>query len=131
LRPNLILRPQLFERLDAGLREGHQFTLISAPAGSGKTTLVAAWLQHADQPVGWLTLDRDDNDPLRFATHLIAARQRIDSAIGQAAQSMLDAQHFPPPEALMALLINDIATTPTACWCWTISTWPRRRRSTQ
>jgi LuxR family maltose regulon positive regulatory protein len=80
-------------------------------AGAGKTTLVAAWLQRTGRPATWLSLDRDDNDPLCFAMYLIAALQRVDSAIGQAAQSILEAQHLPPAEALMAPLINDIAET--------------------
>ena len=113
LRPHLVDRPQLFERLDAGLRLGRQLTLIAAMAGSGKTTLASAWLQRIDRPVGWLALDRDDNDPVRFATQLIDVLQRIDSGIGQAARSILEAQHPPAPEVLTAVLINDIAATST------------------
>jgi LuxR family maltose regulon positive regulatory protein len=113
-RPDLIDRPQLFERLDAGLRLGHQLTLISAMAGSGKTMLMAAWLRRIDRPAGWLAVDSDDNDVARFISQLIAALRRIDSSIGQAAQNLLEAQHPPSLESLTGLLINDIAATSTA-----------------
>ncbi|HET9221755.1 MAG TPA: AAA family ATPase, partial [Roseiflexaceae bacterium] len=114
LRPDLIDRAKLFERLDAGLRLGHQLTLISAMAGSGKTMLVAAWLRRIDRPVGWLAVDSGDNDPARFAAQLIAVLRRIGSSLGQAAQNVLEAQHPPDLESLIGLLINDIVVTSTA-----------------
>jgi LuxR family transcriptional regulator, maltose regulon positive regulatory protein len=110
MRPNLVARPQLIQQLDAGLRLERTLTLISAMAGSGKTTLATAWLQHVDRPVGWLSLDQDDNDLVRFMAHLIAVLKQINSAIGQAAQGVLEAQPIPSVESLVTLLINDIAT---------------------
>ena len=62
VRPELVSRPRLFERLNAGM--DRKLTLISAPAGFGKTTLVNAWLRNTDQPFAWVPLDRGDNDPL-------------------------------------------------------------------
>jgi LuxR family maltose regulon positive regulatory protein len=117
-RPNLVPRPRLIERLDAGLHLGHRLTLISAPAGFGKTTLVTDWLHGADGStpslsVAWLSLDEEDNDPARFFTYLIAALQKIDGDIGQATQSLLGAPQPPPVESLVTMLINDIAATPT------------------
>jgi LuxR family maltose regulon positive regulatory protein len=73
LRPNLVPRPHLVERLDEGLRLGRKLTLVSAPAGFGKTTLVSAWARTCDWPVAWLSLDEGDNDPVRFLTYLSAA----------------------------------------------------------
>ncbi len=80
IRPELVSRPRLIERLNAGL-DG-KLTLISAPAGFGKTTLVTEWLDEAERPFTWLSLDESDNDPVRFITYLVAALQRIDSKIG-------------------------------------------------
>jgi len=111
LRRELVPRPRLTERLEAGLRAGRKLTLIAAPAGYGKTTLASAWLAGAAQHVAWLSLDEGDNDPARFTAYLLAALQQIDPTIGQAAQAMLQAPPS-PPEALLSSLINDIAATP-------------------
>lgn len=113
VRPELVPRPRLIERLDEGLRLGHRLTLVSAPAGSGKTTLVTEWLHSADRPFTWLSLDEGDNDPLRFLTYLVAALQKVDGDIGQATQDLLQSPQLPPVETLMTALINDMAATPT------------------
>jgi LuxR family maltose regulon positive regulatory protein len=70
----------LIERLNAGLH--CKLTLISAPAGFGKTTLVTEWLNSGQRPFTWLSLDENDSDPARFFTYLLAALQRIDADIG-------------------------------------------------
>jgi LuxR family maltose regulon positive regulatory protein len=110
VRPELVLRPRLVERLNEGLHR--KLTLVSAPAGFGKTTLVTVWLSGVDRSPTWLSLDEGDNDPARFFAYLVAALQRIDTGIGQAAQAMLQAPQSPPPESLLTALINDIAATP-------------------
>ena len=69
IRPEMVPRPSLIERLNAGLQR--KLTLVSAPAGSGKSTLVSAWLQGGDRPYTWLSLDAGDNDPVRFLSHLV------------------------------------------------------------
>ena len=109
VRPELVSRPRLTERLNEGVTR--KLTLVSAPAGFGKTTLVTEWLNSAEHPFTWLSLDENDNDPARFFTYLLAALQRIDPNIGQAAQAMLQAPQPPPPESLLTSLINDIAAT--------------------
>jgi len=109
LRRTLVPRPRLTEQLDVGLQR--KLTLISAPAGFGKTTLVAEWLSATHQPVTWLSLDDADNDPARFLTYFIAALQKVDSAIGGTVQAMLQGPQPPSPEALLTALINDIAAT--------------------
>ena len=76
-RPNIVLRPRLIERLNEGLSAGCKLTLISAPAGFGKTTLVSEWVAGCERPVAWLSLDEGDNDPTRFLTYLVAALQTI------------------------------------------------------
>jgi LuxR family maltose regulon positive regulatory protein len=111
IRPELVPRPRLAELLNAGLHR--KLTLVSAPAGYGKTTLVSNWLSGVEGPSTWLSLDENDNDPARFLTYLLAALQRIDADTGQATQAMLQAPQPPPPEALLTNLINDIAATPT------------------
>ena len=110
VRPEMVPRPRLIEHLDAGLER--KLTLVSAPAGYGKTTLVSAWLRAADVPLAWLSLDEGDNDLVRFFTYLIAALQGIDAGIGQAVQGWLDAPQPPDLEQLVAALINDIAVAP-------------------
>jgi LuxR family maltose regulon positive regulatory protein len=75
--PNLVERPRLIERLNEGLRR--KLTLISAPAGFGKTTLVSEWVAGCGRPAAWLSLDEGDNDPTRFLTYLVAALQRVQA----------------------------------------------------
>src|SRR5512136_2897170 len=82
-RPNVVPRPHLMERLNAGLLAGRKLTLISAPAGFGKTTLVSEWIVDSKRPTAWLSLDEGDNNPTRFLTYFVAALQTIDEAIGK------------------------------------------------
>jgi LuxR family maltose regulon positive regulatory protein len=108
--PELISRPRLFERLNEGLTR--KLTLIAAPAGFGKTTLVSDWLQQVDLPAAWLSLDEGDNDPSRFLAYLVAALQRIEVQIGQSVQGMLESSSPPPPVSVMPVIINEIAAAP-------------------
>src|SRR5438874_11050452 len=73
LRPNVVSRPRLLERLHEGLQR--KLTLISAPAGFGKTTLVSEWVEGIERPTAWLSLAEGENDPARFLAYLIAALQ--------------------------------------------------------
>ena len=117
MRTNLVRRLRLLEHLNEGLGSGEAFerklTLVSAPAGYGKTTLVSDWLQEAGKPVAWLSLDEADNEPRRFLTYLIAALQKVDQSLGAAALAMLGAPQPPPFEAMLTALINELATCPT------------------
>ncbi len=84
-----VRRTRLIDRLEAGVsRPGHRLTLISAPAGFGKTTLVSDWLRPADggppRPVAWLSLDAGDGDPARFLAYLAAALQTVTPHVGAA-----------------------------------------------
>lgn len=103
-----VTRPRLLERLQTGLLEGHTLTLVSAPAGYGKTTLVTEWLNQVGKPFTWLSLDKGDDEPLRFYTYFVAALQRIDENIGKELTHALQAGQLPPLEALVASLVNDI-----------------------
>ena len=110
LRPNVVLRPRLIARLNAGLHR--KLTLIAAPAGFGKTTLVSAWVARCGRQVAWLSLDKADNDPTRFLTYLVAALQTIAPTIGAGVLGVLQSPQPPPTEAILTALLNDIATIP-------------------
>src|SRR3990170_4883470 len=81
IRDKLVARARLLDRLGAGLwQEGaswRRVTLLSAPAGYGKTTLIAQWLRELDCGLGWLSLDEADNDPTRFLAHLLETMQPV------------------------------------------------------
>ena len=99
----------MIERLDAGFRG--KLTLVSAPAGYGKTTLVSDWIARSEIPAAWLSLNVSDNDIARFLSYLIAALQQIDPGIGTAIQPILVADTNPPleTEQLLTMLVNDVA----------------------
>src|SRR5512136_2429744 len=109
LRADAVLRMRLLERLETGAREGRTLTLISAPAGFGKTTLISAWLQHGLRQSAWLSLDTSDNDPIRFWRYVIAALQTMDAGWGTAALAMLAAPQAPPLKSVVTALLNDVA----------------------
>ncbi|HTP11816.1 MAG TPA: hypothetical protein VMP08_26360, partial [Anaerolineae bacterium] len=111
-RADALLRSHLIERLETGARAGHTLTLISAPAGFGKTTLISAWLHDSGRPAAWLSLDQSDNDPIRFWRYVIAALQTIESRRGETALAMLSAPQTPPLESIITALINDLAAIP-------------------
>lgn len=109
LRSNLVSRPRLTDKLNAGMDD--RLILVSAQAGSGKTTLVREWLAQTKDPVTWISLDEADNDPRRFLLYLLAALRQINSGIGQAAEAMLRAPQLPPGEAILISLINELSRT--------------------
>ena len=111
-RPNLVLRSRLVQRLNEGLSSGSKLTLISAPAGFGKTTLVSEWLADNEDPVAWLSLDEGDNDPARFLTYLVAALQTIWANIGDAVLAVLQSSQPSSVEAILTALLNEITTIP-------------------
>src|SRR5262249_43676606 len=86
-RSHLVPRPRLIERLNEGLTR--RLTLISAPAGFGKTTLLSAWIPQCPRCVAWVSLDEGDNDPSRFWSYFISAVQMLDSQLGQSALRLL------------------------------------------
>ena len=103
---DLVPRPYLIERLNEGLPG--KLTLISAPAGFGKTTLASHWLGQLNLPAAWLTLDEDDNDLARFLTYFIAALQTIQPEVGTDVLALLQSSPLPPSHTLLTLLINDL-----------------------
>src|SRR3954447_426818 len=106
----VVLRPRLIEQLNAGLQR--KLTLISAPAGFGKTTLVSAWDAGCDRPVAWLSLDAGDSDPTRFLTYLVMAVRTLAPQIGAGVLGGLQSPQPPPTEPLLTALLNDISTLP-------------------
>src|ERR1700690_3218219 len=109
-RPKVVVRPRLIERLNQGLHR--KLTLISAPAGFGKTTLISEWLAGCDRPTAWLSLDEDDNDPIRFLTYLVAALQTVVPNTGEAVLGALQSPPPPATEPILTTLLNEIATLP-------------------
>ncbi len=109
LRSTNILRPRLVERLNEGLSANRKLTLISAPAGFGKTTLVSEWIAGCGRPAAWLSLDEGDNDPARFLTYLIAALQTIAPNIGAGSLAVLQSPQPPHIESILTALLNEIA----------------------
>jgi LuxR family maltose regulon positive regulatory protein len=106
-RANLVVRPRLFERVEAGLQ--HKLTLITAPAGFGKTTLLSAWRATAAGSAlrfGWVSLDPADNDPLRFWSYLITALDTLVPGIGATALALLQSPQPPPIESILTNVLN-------------------------
>jgi len=112
IRPNAVSRPRLIERLNGGLRGTPGVTLISAPAGFGKTTLVSEWITSCGQPVAWLSLDEGDNDLITFLTYLVAALQVIAPEMGAGVLAALQSPQPPPIESILTTLLNEITTIP-------------------
>jgi len=109
-RPKVISRPRLIERLDEGLHR--KLTLISAPAGFGKTTLVSEWVADCGRLTAWLSLDEADNDPTRFLAYLVAALQTVAANIGGGVVGALQSLQPPPTESILTALLNEITTLP-------------------
>ena len=132
-RTDLVARPQLLQRLDEGLTR--KMILVSAPAGFGKTTLLANWVQglaatlrlQVEGPQGsqnerrstnlrpsgvaWLSLDEGDNDPARFWSYLITALQNVDQRIGKNSRKMLSARQPASLESILTAFINEISSS--------------------
>jgi LuxR family maltose regulon positive regulatory protein len=106
-RKNFIDRRRILERLDEALT--HKLTLIAAPPGYGKTTLLSIWNRERDLPVAWLSLDGEDNDPFLFLRYLIVALQTIDPQVGNDSLSLLKSPQLSSYKAILSGLINDLA----------------------
>jgi LuxR family maltose regulon positive regulatory protein len=107
LRSDLVPRQHLYQYLDEGLTS--KLTLIAAPTGFGKSTLVIGWLTEIELPVAWLSIDPGDNDPARFWTYLIAAIQTVHPEIGVEARQIVSAPQLRSTEPVVISLINDVS----------------------
>jgi len=112
-RPRIVPRSRLIERLNEGLAKGCRLTLISAPAGFGKTTLVAACLADCGMPIAWLSLDKNDNQEERFLSYLAAALKEAHHTIGSKAAQIMAAAQPAQAEVVLTSLINDLDSTDT------------------
>jgi LuxR family maltose regulon positive regulatory protein len=110
LRSELVSRPRLIERLEMGLPG--KLTLVSAPAGFGKTTLLSEWVTQLRIPVAWLSLDKEDNDVVRLWTYLITALQMAKADLGEDVLRLLRAPRQPAARAVLTVLLNEMAALP-------------------
>jgi LuxR family maltose regulon positive regulatory protein len=115
-----VSRPRLVERLNLGLAQGHKLTLVSAPAGFGKSTLVTEWRYRIPDSAdskstcqnpkfGWLSLDEGDNDPVQFLSYLLAALQKIIPGIGETALASLNSPQPPSMPSVLTSVVNEFA----------------------
>jgi LuxR family transcriptional regulator, maltose regulon positive regulatory protein len=102
-----LARLQLAQRLDAGLQG--KLTLVCAPAGYGKSTLLGSWVQACEHPSAWLSLDEGERDPDQFVAYLTAALRSIADDLGDGALALAQARPRPSPEAVLVHLINRLA----------------------
>ena len=131
LRPFLVPRPHLIEKLNHGIQQGCKLTLVSAPAGFGKTTVVSSWIndfpltlnasssdtinQIADHNskivnrAAWLSLDEGDNDLNSFLIYFIAAMQTVEPDFGLEPLAALQSSAATNSEAVLMALLNEIA----------------------
>lgn len=109
-RPKAVLRPRLIAQLNDGLQR--KLTLISAPAGFGKTSLVSEWLSNTSRKTAWLSLDNSDNDLGHFLTYLVAALKTIAPTIGDGVLAALQSPQPPSIESLLTALLNEITAIP-------------------
>ena len=111
-RSDVVVRPRLVKQLYRALKR--PFTLVSAPAGFGKTTLLATALQNPERSLrfAWLSLDEEDGHPARFFQYLIAALQSVAPKLGAARVSLLGGLQMPMPKDMMGMLLHDIADVP-------------------
>jgi len=109
LRPQLVQRPRLNERLQEGLN--YKLVLISAPAGFGKTTLLSEWVYGSKPPINtaWISLDEGDNDPIRFWDYFIASIKKLQPDFGDSTRALLHTPQPPPVEELLTAIINELA----------------------
>lgn len=131
LRASRVWRPRLVARLSQGLDQ-RKLTLISAPTGFGKTTLLSEWLFQKDEgegmkeihpssfiphpfKVAWLSLDKDDNDLVRFLIYLVAALETVHPALGETILAIRQAAQPFPLEAVLTTLLNELAALSEAC----------------
>lgn len=111
-RPQVVRRSRLIERLNEGTQR--KLTLISAPAGFGKTTLVSEWVAGCGWPVAWLSLEEAESDPTRFLIYFVAAVQTIAPTVGTGVMEALQSTQPPLVESILTALLNEITTMPDA-----------------
>jgi LuxR family transcriptional regulator, maltose regulon positive regulatory protein len=109
-QPGFVPRPRLLDQLNDELVRG--LLLVCAPAGFGKTSLLADWAQRSQRPIAWLSLDTGDNDPARFWRHVVAALDQVRPGIAEQVGGLLGPPGPPSFDGLVTALINQLATQP-------------------
>jgi len=104
--PDLVDRLRLKQQLNRVFEA--RLTVISAPAGYGKTTLLGKWILERNLDVAWISLDERDNDPVRFWGYVLAALNSRQPSTGQVALGMLQSPQMPPVESILTSLLNDL-----------------------
>jgi LuxR family maltose regulon positive regulatory protein len=104
---SIVPRPRLVQRLNQDLH--HKLSVIAAPAGFGKTTLLSEWIPQSEQCITWVSLDEGDNDPTLFWAYFITALQMFRSNLGENALSLLQSPPPPQQQFILTTLINEIA----------------------
>ncbi|MFN8478345.1 MAG: LuxR C-terminal-related transcriptional regulator [Kouleothrix sp.] len=110
-RRSVVWRPRLLASISEGITQGHQLTLISAPAGFGKTTVIREWITAGDIPVAWISLDEGDGDPIRFLTYLVAALQTLIAGVGDSTLAALQSSQPVSISDVLTSLLNELAST--------------------
>ena len=108
VRPNIVQRARLVQQIETGINSNNKLTLVSAPAGFGKTTLISDWGNETRIPIAWVSLDGGDNDLTRFLGYCIAALRTIKSNIGDASLELQQSPHPPAVETVLTALINEL-----------------------
>ncbi|WP_335871485.1 LuxR C-terminal-related transcriptional regulator [Bacillus sp. 2205SS5-2] len=126
-REKAVVRRRLLQELNEGMNR--KLTLVSAPAGFGKTTIVSQWIQACNRPVAWLSLEKEESDPRVFLTYFIAAMQTLEKNVGVRAVSLLQSPQIPKMDMLLTSLLNDMNSLPYPFTlvlddCHTINTQP-------
>jgi len=108
LRNILVPREKVLGQLREGIRDGHLLTLVSAPAGYGKTTTIRMWVEEAGHPVAWVSLEKSDNDLKQFITYVLTALQQAEDDLGQAALEFVENGQVINFQQILGLLVNDL-----------------------
>ena len=109
-RQRLVSRPVLLDCISRGI--SGKFTLISASSGYGKTTLMSEWCKSRGQefPIAWISLDKGDNDPVRFLSYLLAALQTVQDGLGQDTGATIQGAQNPSDESILSVLVNELSS---------------------
>ncbi|MGB7540285.1 MAG: LuxR C-terminal-related transcriptional regulator [Anaerolineales bacterium] len=112
LRPNRVSRPRLLDELENGLAAGRELTLISAPAGFGKTTLLAEWAGRTARSVSWLALEESENDPALFVRYLVESIRKSAASFSPVLSQPMQSPQPVPPHSLLPPLLNELTRLP-------------------
>ena len=113
IRPRLVERPQLLGKLDE--TENSKLVLVTAPAGYGKTTMIASWLAKRNRSVAWVSLDHSENDPLMFLAYVVGALQTVDAGSCRSADALIQSPEPPSIEVILTYLLNDLSCMDHNC----------------